>query len=68
MNYYELLREMVTIVIINLDAAVPWQMGFQDPATPVMEGIINFHHDLLFFLILIVISVTWVLIRCIFFF
>ena len=33
----------------NFDASVPWQIGFQDPATPVMEGIINFHHDLFFF-------------------
>ena len=55
-------------VFINLDASVPWQMGFQDPATPVMEGIINFHHDLFFFLILIVVSVSWILGRCILFF
>jgi cytochrome c oxidase subunit 2 len=27
-----------------------WQFGFQIPASPVMEGIINFHHDLFFFL------------------
>jgi cytochrome c oxidase subunit 2 len=50
------------------DAAIPWQLGFQDPATPVMEGIINFHHDLFFFLILIVFFVSWILVRCIFFF
>ena len=24
------------------DAPEPWQFGFQDPATPIMEGIINF--------------------------
>ena len=35
--------------IAYLDIAEPWQLGFQDPATPVMEGIINFHHDLVFF-------------------
>ena len=34
---------------IYLDAALPWQLGFQDPATAIMEGIINFHHDLFFF-------------------
>jgi cytochrome c oxidase subunit 2 len=55
-------------VFVNLDVSIPWQMGFQDPATPVMEGIINFHHDLFFFLILIVIFVSWILIRCILFF
>jgi cytochrome c oxidase subunit 2 len=50
------------------DVSEYWQTGFQDPATPVMEGIINFHNDLIFFLIIIVIFVTWILIRCIFFF
>ena len=38
---------------------------FQDPATPVMEGIINFHHDLMFFLIIITIFVCWLLFRII---
>ena len=34
-----------------LDVAEPWQLGFQDPATPVMEGIINliFFHNYLFY-------------------
>ena len=39
-----------------------YQMGFQDPATPIMEGIIDLHHDLAFFLVLISIFVTWVLV------
>lgn len=29
------------------------QWGFQDPATPIAEGIIDFHHDLIFLLFLI---------------
>jgi hypothetical protein len=28
----------------------PWQLDFQDPATPIMEGIINLHNDIMFFL------------------
>jgi len=32
------------------ESAKNWQFGFQIPASPVMEGIINFHHDLFFFL------------------
>lgn len=51
-----------------MDAAESWQFSFQDPATPVMEGIINFHHDLMFVLILIVIAVSWVLFRTVYFF
>ena len=38
------------------DAAEPWQIGFQDPATPVMEGLIDLHHDLMFFLAFILVS------------
>ena len=50
---------------IYLDAPTPWQIGFQDPATAVMEGIINFHHDLFFFLVAIVIFVSRLLFRVI---
>ena len=50
---------------IYLDAPVSWQIGFQDPATPVMEGIINFHHDLFFFIVAIVIFVFRLLYRAI---
>jgi cytochrome c oxidase subunit 2 len=31
----------------------PWQLGFQDAATPMAEGMIDFHHYLMFFLIVI---------------
>jgi len=40
--------------IIFCDAALPWQFGLQDPATPIAEGIIRFHHDLMFILIFVV--------------
>lgn len=50
------------------DTALPWQTGLQDPATPVAEGIIRFHHDLMFILIFVVIFVSWILFRILFFF
>jgi len=31
--------------------------GFQDPATSVMEGMLNLHHDIMFFMVLICIFV-----------
>lgn len=31
--------------VVHCDKAVNWQVGFQDPATPIAEGIIRFHHD-----------------------
>jgi hypothetical protein len=37
-------------VVGHLDAPEAWQMGFQDPATPVMQGIIDLHHDICFFM------------------
>lgn len=43
------------------DYAYPWQISFQDPATPVMEGIIVLHHDLLFILAIIGFAVGWIL-------
>ena len=45
------------------DVAENWQVSFQDPATPIMEGIINLHHDLMFFLCVISVFVTWMLFR-----
>jgi len=47
------------------DSPEPWQFGFQDPATPIMEGIINFHNHIMFFLTVIGIAVMWLLGRCI---
>jgi cytochrome c oxidase subunit 2 len=54
--------------IAHSDAATPWQIGFQDPATPTMEGIINFHNDLMFFIVAITAFVGWLLFRCIYLF
>ena len=60
-----------TILIIFLfnvysfaDASTSWQIGFQDPATPYMEGILNFHNIIMFFIVAIVIFTSWLLFRC----
>ena len=45
------------------DSAVPWQIGFQDSASPIMEGIVTLHHDIFFFLILIFTIVFWLFSR-----
>jgi cytochrome c oxidase subunit 2 len=50
------------------DAARPWQMSLQDPATPIMEGIVNFHNHIMFFITIIVIFVSWLIIRCVYLF
>ena len=48
-----------------LDAAHSWQLGFQDPATPIMEGIIYFNNQLMFLMIVIACFVGWMLYRSI---
>ena len=44
----------------------PWQMSFQLPATPIAEGIIAFHDDLMVFLTFILFFVIIVLGRCLY--
>lgn len=39
------------------DVSYPWQIFFQDPATPMMEGIIKFHDVLMFLIIFITLFV-----------
>ncbi|MAY74464.1 MAG: cytochrome c oxidase subunit II [Phycisphaerae bacterium] len=54
---------MLVQFFVFCDAATPWQLGFQDPATPIAEGIVRFHHDLIFILVFVCIFVFWMLIR-----
>lgn len=50
------------------DAPEAWQMGFQDAATPVMQGIIDLHHDICFFLLVVLVFVMWMLSRTLYHF
>lgn len=50
------------------DAPHPWQVNFQDPATPAMEGIVDLHHDVMFFMVAIVIFVLYLLCRFVYLF
>jgi cytochrome c oxidase subunit 2 len=43
------------------DAPEPWQLGFQDGATPVFEGIVELHNTVFFYLVVIRVGVTWVM-------
>nr|URP31040.1 cytochrome c oxidase subunit 2 [Platycladus orientalis] len=51
------------LTIAPCDVAEPWQLGSQDAATPVMQGIIDSHHDIFFFPILILVLVSRMLVR-----
>lgn len=63
MKIQMIVREWLFFTIAPCDAAEPWQLGFQDAATPMMQGIIDLHHDIFFFLILILVFVSWILVR-----
>ena len=47
------------------DAPEAWQMSFQDPATPAVEGMIFFHNYIMIFLIVIGLVVMWMLYKVI---
>jgi cytochrome c oxidase subunit 2 len=51
-----------------LDSSTSWQLFFQDAASPVMEGIINLHHDLMFFITFIFFFVLVVMTRTLLYF
>jgi cytochrome c oxidase subunit 2 len=54
---------MSFIFISFLDIPVQGQIGFQDAATAVMHGIVNLHHHIFFFLIIVCIFVFYIFLR-----
>lgn len=47
----------------HCDAATPWQMTLQDPATPIMEGISHFHNDVMVVVVFIAVFVSYMMSR-----
>lgn len=49
-------------IINNLfcDHPQPWQIGFQDGATSSFYGIVDLHDSILFYIIIVIIGVTWI--------
>jgi cytochrome c oxidase subunit 2 len=43
------------------DAPSPWQIGYQDGASPTFEGIVELHDQIMFYLIVILLGVGWML-------
>ena len=44
------------------DAPRPWGVYFQDSGTPQMEGLVELHDNILFYLVIILFAVMWILI------
>lgn len=53
---------------VEADGIRNWQFGMQDPATPVAEGIREFHNDLMIVMIFVVVFVSWMLGRAVYHF
>jgi len=51
--------------IFNFDAPSPWGLYFQDSATPQMEGLIELHDNIMYYLVLILFAVGWILLSVI---
>jgi heme/copper-type cytochrome/quinol oxidase subunit 2 len=58
---------VVESLFINLTESIsaPWQLYFQDPETPIMEGIINFHDKAMFLITFIIFAVGYILFRAV---
>lgn len=67
-QFMNLLLLFILPARVLADAPEPWQVGFQDPATPIMQGIIDLHHDILFFVIVISVFVLWMIARTLYHF
>jgi len=49
-------------LICSCDTPRPWGLYFQDSATPQMEGLVELHDNIMFYLVIILFSVGWMLI------
>lgn len=60
---------MFQLLLTNLheycDAPRPWGLYFQDSAAPQMEGLVELHDNIMFYLIIILFGVGWVLVSVI---
>jgi cytochrome c oxidase subunit 1 len=55
----------ITIPFINSDTPRAWGTYFQDSASPQMEGLVELHDNIMFYLVIILFSVGWVLLSVI---
>ena len=48
--------------VISLDTPRPWGIYFQDSASPQMEGLVELHDNIFFYLVIILFAVGWILV------
>ncbi len=52
-------------LITNFDAPTAWGIYFQDSATPQMEGLVELHDNIMYYLIIILFAVAWIMVSII---
>jgi heme/copper-type cytochrome/quinol oxidase subunit 2 len=50
------------LLVNNCDSPTPWGLYFQDNASPQMEGIVELHDNIMFYLTIILFGVGWIMI------
>lgn len=55
------IMDIYTPITTN-DSPEPWGLFFQDNATPQMEGLEELHNNIMFYLAIILFSVTWIMV------
>uniref|UniRef100_UPI0030DF1F2C cytochrome c oxidase subunit 2 n=1 Tax=Dematophora necatrix TaxID=2751867 RepID=UPI0030DF1F2C len=50
---------------INMDVPTPWGIYFQDSATPQMEGLVELHDNIMYYLVIILFAVAWIMLSII---
>jgi cytochrome c oxidase subunit 2 len=68
MNIFSIMLANVAVSIAFCDWPKNWQLSFQDPASPIMEGIINLHHDIFFLLVFVAVFVINIICLTIYYF
>jgi heme/copper-type cytochrome/quinol oxidase subunit 2 len=57
-----MLKILYLSLFTSCDAPSPWGLYFQDSATPQMEGLVELHDNIMFYLVIILFSVGWIMI------
>jgi len=59
-------KVLLPFALVGFDVPTDSQINFQNPATLVMDGVIDLHHDIMAFLILILAVVTYVILAALY--
>jgi cytochrome c oxidase subunit II len=50
-----------SLFTVQFDIPMPWGIYFQDSATPQMEGLVELHDNIMYYLVIILFGVAWIM-------